>query len=351
MTTGVAGADSAEIRRPARSEWLTDLKYRFPGRYMASWGALAALVVVAAVVAPATLGGKSIWVVSALAGILGLASLGQMLIVMIGAIDLSVPAIIATSTGIVVHYGVGGSNLGAVIALALLPSILISVFNGLLVSVLRLNALIVTLATYGIVSGAIVLWTGVSFSATGEAPATLRRWAGWSTLNVSACFTFAVLVAVALAAVLSRTRAGRQVAAVGSNRRAAAALGDRVRLVELSTFAVAGLLYGLAGVLLAGFVGTPDISVGAPYQLATVTAVAIAGVAFTGGPASVATVLSACIFLQLLDQFLAILGLSAGVRIVVQGLALVVAVAALTLGRYGLTGIQRVARRLGVVRS
>ena len=45
MTTGVAGADATEIRRPARSEWLTDLKFRFPGIYMTSWDALVVLVV------------------------------------------------------------------------------------------------------------------------------------------------------------------------------------------------------------------------------------------------------------------------------------------------------------------
>ena len=94
----------------------TDLKYRFPGRYLASWAALALLVVVVAIVAPSALGGNSIRIVGALAGVLALASFGQMLVVMLGAIDLSVPAILAASAGITVHFGVEGANLPLVIA-------------------------------------------------------------------------------------------------------------------------------------------------------------------------------------------------------------------------------------------
>jgi ribose transport system permease protein len=149
-----------------------------------------------------------------------------------------------------------------------------------------------------------------------------------------------VALCIAISAVLSKTRSGRQVAAVGANRRAARTLGMRVTTVELGTFALAGLLYGAAGVLLAGFIGTPDIGSGTPYQLATITVAGIAGALFAGGPASVASVLSACLFLQLLDQGLAIFGLPAGARVVIQGVVLVIAVAAITLGQFGASGMR-----------
>ena len=349
MTMSVTGAEPAARGPVSGRGWRTDLKYRVPGRYVAGWAALVLLIVVVAATEPAALGAGSIRSVTALAGVLALASLGQMLIVMLGAIDLSVPAIMAASAGIAVHYGLPGANLALVILSALVVAVLISVFNGALISILRLNPLIVTLATFGIVTGAILLWTGVSFSMTGQAPATLRAVATWSLLNLNACFLFAVVVAIVLAAVLHRTRAGKQVAAVGSNRRAARALGVRVTAVELSTFAAAGLLYGLAGVLLAGFVGTPNSTVGAPYQLATVTAIAIAGGILSGGPASVATVVGASVFLQLLEQALVIAGLSAGSRVIIQGVALALAVAAITLGRFGVSGLRHGGRFLGAL--
>jgi ribose transport system permease protein len=85
---------------------------------------------------------------------------------------------------------------------------------------------------------------------------------------------------------------------------------------------------------------------GTPYQLATITVAGIAGALFSGGPASVASVLAACLLLQLLDQSLSIVGLPAGARVVIQGLVLVIAVAALQLGQAGASGF-RWARRLG----
>ena len=336
-----AGSDGFPPRRNATQQRWTDLKYRFPARYTASWGALALLIVVAAVVAPASLHGASISLVTALAGVLAIAAFGQMLVVMLGAIDLSVPAIMAASAGVVVHYDTPGSNLPVVLLGALAVAVVISVMNGVFISVLRLNAIIVTLAMFGIVSGAITLWTGTSFSLTDQAPNSLQNLATSTVLNVNVCFLIALAIAVALAAVLSRTRPGRSVAAIGSNRRAARALGVRTLRMELVTFAVVGLLYGVAGVLLAGFIGTPDVSIGSPYQLATITAAAIAGSTFSGGPASVASVLIASIFLQLLNQSLAIKGFSAGAQVIAQGVALVVAVAAITFAEYGFAGLRR----------
>ena len=93
--------------------------------------------------------------------------------------------------------------------------------------------------------------------------------------------------------------------------------------------------------LLAGFLATPDVQSGAIYQLTTITVVGIAGVMFGGGPASVASVVSAATFLQLLDQFLAILGLGAGSRVMIQGFVLVVAVGAITLAQYSASGLSR----------
>lgn len=319
---------------------VTDVKYRFPARYLASFGALALLVAIVAFAVPVTFNPNAIKVVTALAGVLALASLGQMLIVMLGAIDLSVPAVIVAAAGVVVHYGTPGSNLAPVVLLALAAAVVISLVNWVFISLLGLNSIITTLATLGIVTGTVMWWTGVSFSLTGQAPAALQTLGNWSVLNVNASFLVALVMAGLLALTLSRTRGGRQVAAIGANRRAARFQGLRVTRIEFVAFAAAGLLYGIAGVLVAGIVGSPDTSIGAPYQLATITAVAIAGTAFSGGPASVASVVCACLFLELLDQSLTIYGFAAGPRVVAQGVALVVAISAITLGQYALSGLR-----------
>ena len=335
---------TTEVEAPQRkrsNQRVTDFKYRWPARYRASWAALVCLLIVIGPVTPRTLSGPSIELISALAGVLIIASLGQTLIIMVGALDLSIGAIISVSAGMVVHYGGEGANVPLVIAAAVLVPVLMSLVNGVFISVLRLNPLIVTLATFGIITGAIRLWTGVSLSVSGQAPEALRSFAQPVVLVFSAVFLYALVVAVLVALMLTKTRYGRGIASVGSNRRAARALGMSVTRTELGTFALAGLLYGVAGILLAGFLGTPDVQSGALYQLSTITVAGIAGAMFGGGPASVASVVSAATFLQMLDQMLAIEGLGAGSRVMIQGFALVIAVGAITLGQYSASGLSR----------
>lgn len=322
------------------SQFTTDLKYRLPARYLASWGALGVLLAVVVAVVPVALQPNGVRIVTALAAVLALASFGQMLIVMLGAIDLSVSSIVIVAAGMVVHYGTPGANLPLVILATVAVCVAISLWNWLFISVLRLNSIIVTLGTLGLVTGGISIWTGVSFSESGLAPQAIQDFSNFSVLNVSACFLVAVAGGLILALTLSKTRAGRQVAAIGANRRAATLQGMQVTRVEFAAFAGAGVFYSMAGILVAGVVGTPDVSIGEPYQLLTITAIAIAGTTFNGGPASVAGILSACLFLQLLDQAMEIHGFSAGPRVVVRGIALVLAVAAITLSQFAFSRLR-----------
>jgi ribose transport system permease protein len=341
MSTSTSPEAPGRSQVNASAQRITDLKYRWPARYRASWAALVALLILTIPLAPRALNGASVELVTALAGVLMIASLGQMLVIMVGALDLSIGAIISVSAGMVVHYGIDGANVPLVILGAILVPTGLSLLNGFMISVLRLNPLIVTLATFGIITGAIRLWTGVSLSVSGQAPEGLRSFAQGSVGIFSAVFVYGLIVAVFLALMLSKTRYGRRIAAVGSNRRAARVLGMSVLRTELATFALAGLLYGLAGVLLAGFLGTPDVQSGALFQLTTITVAGIAGVLFGGGPASVASIVGGAVFLQMLDQALAIRGLGAGSRVMIQGFVLVIAVGAITLGQFGASGLSR----------
>ena len=330
--------------RSAQSRRLVDLRYRLPSRYMIAWYALGMTVVVAAVMQPGTFKPASLELITALAGCLLVASIGQLLIVMLGEIDLSVPAYMTLAAALSVHYN---NQMGtAVIAvLAIVVCAAISAFSGVLVSVVRLNSIIVTLAMNTLLAGVLIVWLGQTYSENPSAPSWLVDIGRKDFAGINAIFVVAVVVAPLASFVLFRTRAGREVSFAGANRAAARLLGIRVQVVQISTFAAAGALYAVAGLLTAGFVRTPDSTLGSTYQLTTLTAVAIAGAVFAGGPASISSLVAACLLLQTLDQALTLQGLNDGVRVLVQGVLLVLAVAAGAIARVSRQGVKQLTQR------
>ncbi len=329
--------EAVVVRRWSRK---VDLGYRWPSRYLVAWYALAGAVVLIAVFQRSTYGAASRELVTALAACLLVAALGQLLVVMVGAIDLAVPGYMTLAAAVNVHYVETRGPVFAFLAAVVMCAVL-SAISGALVSVLKLNALIVTLAMNTMITGALIIWMGQTFSTGGRAPNWLLRIAAKDVGHFSMLFIVAAVMAVGVSLVVHRTRAGRQVAAVGSNPTAARLLGIRVHTVTIATFFGAGVLYAVAGSLAAGYVQTPDSTLGVTYQITTLTAVAIAGATFGGGPASVSPLVAGCLLLPLIDQSLALHDLSPGLRVVVQGVLLVVAVAAGALTRMGRDNLKR----------
>ncbi|MFV0457369.1 MAG: ABC transporter permease [Actinomycetales bacterium] len=307
---------------------------------MVSWIALAVITLAVALRAPATLSSASLNLVMGLSGCLIVASLGLMLIVVQGSIDLSVGAYITLSAAVNVHYLADyGAAVSFVIAVAL--CVAISLASGALITLFKLNALIVTLAVNTIVTASIALWMGQSFASDGASPAWLRSIALSDWLGVNGILWVALVIAAAAAFILSTTRLGRRFVATGTNPRASRMLGINSTLMAIGGFGAAGLCYAIAGALLTGLVRVPNRDVGSPYMLMTIVAVALAGALFTGGPASISSLIAACLVLQLLDQALALENLSQGVRAVVQGVILVLAVSLTVLVTFGRSGLKR----------
>jgi ribose transport system permease protein len=146
-------------------------------RFIPVWIANAILVVVVLVIAPTTISGTSFSVLLPLASFLAIAALGQMLVIMTGGIDLSVPGVMTLAAMITVGVGSGSdSNLVKAIPWALAVSGLIGLTNGFLVGVLRLNPLIVTLAV-----GQVIRGVGIEYAAgvanESSVPDALSDWA------------------------------------------------------------------------------------------------------------------------------------------------------------------------------
>jgi ribose transport system permease protein len=293
-------------------------------RFLPVWLATGVLLVVAAFAAPDALGHTSMSYVLPYATVLAIASLGQMLVVIQGGIDLSTPGVISAAGNLIAGIGAGSNhNLPVAILAALGVGVLVGLVNGVLVGVLRLNPLIVTLAV-----GQIVLaWSSkYSRDVVTNRPDVPAGWSHWATakpLGVSSVFWMGAAITIAVALVLRYTVVGRRFQAVGANPKGAWIAGLHVRTHVVLAYTAAGTLYAVAGVLLAGVRTSIDPAFGSGYLLAPIAAVVIAGASLSGGLASATSTWVAAIALTLLTQMLLIMGLSTAMQYIVFGIAII----------------------------
>ncbi|HEX6208353.1 MAG TPA: ABC transporter permease [Actinomycetota bacterium] len=292
-------------------------------RYMPVYLAIGLLVIVAWIWAPETLSGPGLRAIAPFGTFLAIAALGQMLVVMTGGIDLSVPGSFTLAAMITVGVGqASDERLWPAIGTALLMVALVGLVNGILIGGLGLNALIVTLAVGQIVSGiAYRYYTGVAIQT--PVPPALSEWTSARFLGVTRTFWVGVLLTLALIVIFRFTTPGRRFQVVGANPMASWIAGLRVNVNQVSAYVVAAVLYGVAGILLAAFLGTPSISIGVPYLLGPIAAVVIGGASLTGGLASPLSTWAAAFFLAALNQMMRVMGLPTALQFVVFGLVII----------------------------
>ena len=311
-------------------------------RYMPVYLALVLLVVVASVWAPATLTSNAFGAIAPFGTFLAIASLGQMLVIMTGGIDLSVPGTL-TLAGILV-VGVGGvsnDRIGIAILTAVGVAALIGLVNGILIGGLKLNALIVTLAVGQVVTGVLNRYYG-SIAIQSSVPPAMISWTSSRFLGITYIFWLGIALTAAMMIVFRYTAVGRRFQAVGANPVAANVSGLRVNVNQMAAYIVAAVLYALAGILLAAFLRNPGVTFGASYLLGPIAAVVIGGASLTGGLASPLSTWAAAFFLVGLNQMMRVMGLPTALQFVVFGLVIIGGM--LVSGDRIIKGVERVLR-------
>lgn len=292
-------------------------------RYMPVYLALIVLVVVASIWAPATLSTSGLDAIAPIGAFLAITALGQMLVIMTGGIDLSVPGTFLLGGLLMVGAGQqSDERIWIAFLTALGAAVVIGLVNGILIGGLKLNALIVTLAVGQIVSGlANRYYTTVAIQK--PVPPALSEWANGTFLGATPIFWIGVALAVVLMIVFRFTGLGRRFQVIGANPVASTVVGLRVNVNQMLAYMVAAILYAGAGVLLAAYLRSPGVTVGAPYLLGPIAAVVIGGASLTGGLASPISTWAAAFFLAGLNQMMRVLGLPTSLQFVVFGLVIV----------------------------
>ncbi|MDR5654076.1 ABC transporter permease [Ruixingdingia sedimenti] len=298
------------------------------------WIALLGLVAVCALVAPSALKPGSIQSMLPLFSVLLLLAAGQTLIVQQRGIDMSVGAL-ATLSGlfVAVFTGATGSGLGGVVcALALCGAF--GAVNGLLTTRLNISPIVATLATGTLMAGIARLMSGGSAM---PIPPGLQDIARARLAGVPGIGILAIVIVLAAWFVIRRTTHGRRFVATGANPATARASGTRVELIQVGTYAVAGVFYGVGGFLLAGYIGYATPTAGTSYLLPSIAVVVIGGTPFTGGRGSLVATIGAAAFMTLLDQMVLSMGARMSEQLLTQAAAIVVAT---SIRRFSLSSIR-----------
>jgi ribose transport system permease protein len=197
-----------------------------------------------------------------------------------GGIDLSVGPLAGFMTvliaAVLVPAGITTPQL--IIPIVIVFGLLSGAINGLLVAYVRVPAIIATLGMYLFYQG---LGTEVLPEAGGEVPVWLVKLNGSLGPIPAVWVVFAVIALVWM--VVSRGSYPRNLLAVGGDERAAYTAGVNVARLRLVTYSIGGMLACLGGLMLTGLIQSGDGTVGAPYTISALTAVALGGVSLAGG--------------------------------------------------------------------
>ena len=317
-------------------------------RFTAIWVALLLLIILGLIFQKRSVDITATLSILPFATFLAMASMGQAIVLMARGIDLSVPSIIMLSSTILL--GVSGGQdegLGLAIIAALGCAAAVGIVNGALIAILKLNALIVTLAVGAIVAG-ITIWIRQDLQAEANVPVALANFGSARYLGINSAVWITAGLALVLHLLLRRTVMGRRFEAIGVNPQSAHTTGLNVMLYQGGAYIVAGLLYGMVGVLLSGFIRNPTLEVGAPYLLAPIAAAVLGGTAISGGIGSMIAVVGASLFLIQLGQMLRIMGLSTAHQYIIEGIAIALGMwLSAFSGRFSLSAI---AERIGKLR-
>jgi ribose transport system permease protein len=261
----------------------------------------------------------------------GIVACAFTLVVVAGGLDLSVGAVFALAGVIAAEITIEVGLVAGILA-GLASGAIMGAFNGLMVTVGRVNSFIATLAV-GIVarSLALVITGGArAVPAPGSAFTDLGKNA---LLGVRYSVWIFALTALITGGLLARARFGREAAVVGINPAAARLSGVAVQRVRVLTFVISGFAAGVAGVVITSRAGQAGADAAIGFELPVIAAVAVGGTSFAGGEGAVWRTVVGVLFIGLVNNGLNLLDVDARYQQLVLGVMVLAAVSADLAGR------------------
>lgn len=268
---------------------------------------------------------------------LWIASVGVFLALLLGGIDLSIGSVVGVSSVFAATW---------ILNLGLLPGIVLGLalcaflggVQGSIIAQFGIPAFIVTLGGQQILRGWVFVFTGgmpiaglpeqFLYLATGYLNIPLP---GGGNFGIPVSMLLAILIYILMHLMLTRTKFGRYLYAIGGNEEAAILSGIRVKRYKIAAHALASLMAGVAGLILTARAVTGQPTLGEGYELDCIAATVIGGTSFRGGEGTVVGTMLGCILTQIIRNGLNLMKVSSFYQMMVIGALIIFAVIADTL--------------------
>jgi ribose transport system permease protein len=294
------------------------------GRQLGTLSGLLALALVLWALTPHFLTISNLLNIAEQATIIAIIAVGMTYVIITGGIDLSVGSVLAFAGVVMASVLHSGLPLPLALIVGLAAGLLCGVVNGLLITVGRLPPFIATLGMMSVARGAALMFTeGRPISGFSE---SFRSLATGEVLRVPAPVIIMIGVYVIAHFVLRRTKLGRYTYAIGGNEEAALLSGINVKLYKTMVYGIAGLLSGLAAILLTARLNSAQPIAGMSYELDAIAATVIGGTSLLGGEGTVVGTLIGALIMAVLRNGLNLLGVSSFIQQIVIGTVIIVAV-------------------------
>jgi len=283
------------------------------------------LLVIVGILRPGYASVNNLNYLSVTAAILGITALGQTFVVLTGGMDLSIPWMF-TMTSFIMAEVSGGQNEALIYAIpvALLLGLAMGLLNGFGVAYIGVLPVIMTISTNIIFQGLLLGFS--NGTPGGTPPPLLKTIATGTTAGFATLFIIWIAISAIALIVFYKTKFGRSVYSIGSNEKVALYSGINTKKIKMIVYGISGLCAAIAGVLYSGRLGQLYLGMGNPYQMQTVTAVAIGGVSLLGGKGSYVGTAAGVLILVVLDGFLSALSITPSIKSIIYGIVLLLAV-------------------------
>jgi ribose/xylose/arabinose/galactoside ABC-type transport system permease subunit len=296
------------------------------------WVAVVLLAVVAAALAPEFFRVSNLQDVLRRSSILGIVTMGQVLVLMTGGLDISVAAVIGlTAVAIAESTAPGGPGLAVGILVAVIIAIGVGTTNGILVTRRRVPPFVATFGMFVLLDGARLAYT--SGTVSGNVTEGLRKLGRGTLLGVPWPMVTLIVLIVVLGVFVRSTVPGRHLVMAGANERMARLSGIPVARTKTAAYIACSLLAVLTGIFFAGYVGYVDRFLGSGTDLDSIAAALLGGTQFSGGEGSFLKAAAGAFLISGLLNLIVVSGLNVELQFVVKGLVLIAAVALQTVGR------------------